>query len=102
MAQTADTTYFTILTTDRQSGLSKTWIGTDGWRGSYMTFNDRGRGPDLSTRYKQNENGFPVSISRNDYMKNKASEIFEWKDNMARWDNGAEKEEVKVVIPLTY
>lgn len=67
-------------------------------------FNDRGRGPDTTTRTMVDEQGVPVrvEITGNDYWKNPVSETFEKTGDRAIWSNAAEKGEQVLDRPAFY
>lgn len=60
-------------------------------------FNDRGRGPKLTSTIVVDEHGIPVSITTtgNDYLKTPVDEHFTRKDGVATWKSGADSGEVK-------
>ncbi len=59
---------------------------------STFEFNDRGRGPKVSSVYLLDPNGFPLRVDEtgNDYLKAPVDEHFEVKDGIARWKSTAE------------
>lgn len=67
-------------------------------------FNDRGRGPQTTTRETVDEQGVPVrvEISGHDYWKNVVTETFEKTGDRAAWSNSAEKEERVLARPAFY
>jgi imidazolonepropionase-like amidohydrolase len=58
-------------------------------------FNDRGRGPKLSSRILLNEKGVPIHIENtgNNYFKSPVSEVFKVDASKASWKNEAEQGE---------
>jgi len=62
-----------------------------------FSFNDRGRGPKLSSTIVVDENGIPTEITTtgNDYLKTPVDEHFTRKDGVATWKSGADSGHVK-------
>jgi hypothetical protein len=71
------------------------------WR---FTFNDRGRGPDLTTRLTLDEAGLPVSVETtgHDYLKAPVEETFALEGGRARWRGPNESGERTVDAPAFY
>ena len=61
-------------------------------------FNDRGRGPKLSTRYRLADDGTPVRVETtgNEYFKAPVAETFTLADGRAAWSNRGEHGEAAV------
>ena len=59
---------------------------------STFEFNDRGRGPKISSIYLLDSNGFPLRVDEtgNDYLKAPVDEHFAVKDGIAQWKSTAE------------
>jgi len=68
-----------------------TWIHT-------FEFNDRGRGPNTTSRYRLDAQGLPVFVETtgNDYWKNPVAETFQRTGNRVTWKNSSEKVEREV------
>lgn len=75
--------------------------GTDVW---HFTFNDRGRGPDLTTRLATDEAGLPVRVETigHDYLKAPVEESFERAQGRARWSGPNESGERETDEPAFY
>lgn len=60
----------------------------------HLVFNDRGRGPDLTTQIRVDANGFPIQVHTTgvDYMKNPVNETFSVENGKARWKNTYESD----------
>lgn len=88
----------TVLMAAKPSGVQTTRVNADGTREYTFEYNDRGRGPKLTTRIRLDGSGIPVAIetSGNDYMKQPVSEQFTLADGVARWKNAAESGERKL------
>lgn len=97
-------TRHTVILGGNKAGIQTTSIAADGTREVSYEFNDRGRGPKISTRIKVNEAGLPVSVqtSGNDYMKVAVKETFTLEQGVARWQNDAESGEKKLTAPAFY
>lgn len=85
--------------------------GTDGEEGGALrretwtfTFNDRGRGPDLTTRLTLGPDGFPLTVETegHDYFKVPVEERFRREGPTVRWRNSHETEERTVDAPAFY
>lgn len=61
----------------------------DGTTRYHIEFNDRGRGPDITTLLRVDANGLPVRIhsTGTNYMKNVVEETFEVRDGTAAWNS---------------
>src|SRR5688572_22391608 len=92
------TVRYTVLIAGNQSGFQTTTLGANGTRESHFEYNDRGRGPKLTSKIRLAADGTPVSIdtSGNDYLKAPVSETFAIANGTARWDNGAERDEQRL------
>ena len=88
----------------RKAGFYKEWERSDGSKGSWFQFNDRGRGDSLITNWRTDEHGFPVSLeaSGNDYLKNPIHETFVLNNGVAHWKNEIEDEDMRVESPRFY
>ena len=108
LGQTGDTTHYTILMAKGPSGVVKAWTESDGTRGFYMEYNDRGRGPALTQRVKLGADGFPRSISIDgyDYLKAPVAERFAVAQAgtgaRAQWKNQSESTTVALDTPAYY
>ncbi len=67
-------------------------------------FNDRGRGPNTTSRVRVDEQGLPVwlEIGGHDYWKNPVAETFEKTGNRAVWKSSSEKGERVLDRPAFY
>jgi imidazolonepropionase-like amidohydrolase len=97
-------TRHTVILGGNKAGIQTSTVGADGVREVAFQFNDRGRGPKLTSRIKLNEAGLPVSVqtSGNDYMKVAVKESFTLDQGLARWQNDAEKGERNLIAPAFY
>lgn len=102
LAQTP--TRYTVLIAGNTSGSQTSIVHADGSREFTFEYNDRGRGPRLTSRMRLAADGTPLSIetSGNDYLKAPVSESFRIDDGIARWSNGAEKAERKLTGKAFY
>ena len=71
---------------------------------SEFSYNDRGRGDDLTASWKTNDAGLLLeyNASGNDYMKAPVSEQFQLIDGKASWQIGGEKKEATSASPAFY
>lgn len=95
---------YTVLIAGNQAGFQTTTVGSDGTLTFAYEYNDRGRGPKLSSTIHLDAAGIPTSVqtSGNDYLKAPVTETFTLTNGVARWDNGAEKDERKLTSPAFY
>ena len=100
----ADARRLTILLAGNKAGLVALWTTPDGARHSFMSFNDRGRGPAIMTRIVVDRDGIPTEIDAtgNDYIKRAVHERFRLADGKASWSNKSEKGEKAVSGPAFY
>ena len=100
----AETVRHTVLLAGNRAGVQTSTVGADGVREVNFEFNDRGRGPKLTTRYKVDAAGLVVDVqsSGNDYMKVPVTETFTLQNAVARWKNNAENGDKKLSGPAFY
>lgn len=67
-------------------------------------YNDRGRGPELTARYRLDASGVPTEIDIEGvaYMKNAVRERFRRDGTTARWTNDSEDSEAELAQPAFY
>jgi imidazolonepropionase-like amidohydrolase len=84
---------YTVLSGGNPAGFQKTKAISKTEYSVEYEFNDRGRGPKLSTQIVLNPNGVPVSIQNtgNNYYKSAVSETFKVENDKASWKNSAEE-----------
>jgi len=100
----ADARRYTILLAGNKAGVVAVWATPDGAHHDFFGFNDRGRGPAITTRISLDANGIPTEIdaSGNDYLKRPVSERFRLAGGKASWSNKSEKGEKPVPGPAFY
>ena len=83
---------YTISSNGTVSGHEVDTYQTDGRVESQFEFNDRGRGPKVSSGYVLDANSLPLRVDEtgNDYLKAPVDEHFEIKDGVAHWKSTAE------------
>lgn len=88
-----DTVRFTIVSSGRTAGYARDWREADGTIGSYLEFNDRGRGPALTTRVRVDATGFPVWMESQgvNYYKTPVTERFTLQGGRATWRNSSDQ-----------
>lgn len=84
---------YTILLAGNRAGTATARAGDGGSWAFTWEFNDRGRGPKLSSQVVLDRRGLPVryDVSGYDYFKNPVAEHFDWIDGKATWKNRAEQ-----------
>jgi len=94
LAQT-DTVRYSVLMSQNNRGVLKMWKKGDGSRNYFYEFNDRGRGPELSTRTWLDGNGIPITVETSglDYFKNPVEDRLRSEGSVKRWTNPGEKGE---------
>jgi imidazolonepropionase-like amidohydrolase len=99
-----DTIRYMIVSAGRQSGQALLWREADGTVHSQMAYNDRGRGPDIHTRMRLDDRGFPVLIEAEgvNYYKAPVRERYELRDGRAVWENSADRGDRPVTGPAWY
>lgn len=87
----ADPVEYTVILVGNEAG---TMIVDEAPGRASMTFsfNDRGRGPDISSEYQLNEAGFPIALSVTgvDYMKAAVDESLRVEDGVWTWKSAAD------------
>ena len=89
----SDTVRYTVLMAGRPAGVERSWRAADGALGYYFTFNDRGRGSELTERIVLGPGSVPALIETtgHDYFKNPVAERFSLDGSRATWRNTAEQ-----------
>src|SRR5262249_47497995 len=97
-------TRYSVLMMGKPAGIQTTTIKPEGVREFSFEFNDRGRGPKLTSIIKLNAHGIPISVanSGNDYLKAPVAENFSLADGLAHWKNNAEAGEKKLAAEAFY
>ncbi len=100
----AEETRHTVILGGNKAGIQTSTVGADGVLEVKFEFNDRGRGPKITSRFKLDQAGLPVSVqtSGNNYLKVAVKETFTLDQGVARWQNGAESGERKLSAPAFY
>ena len=88
-----DTARYTVLMMEKPAGVQTTTITAEGERQSFFEFNDRGRGPRLTSRVVTGADGVPllVETTGNDYFKGPVGEHFSFSGGEATWKNKGEE-----------
>jgi Amidohydrolase family len=97
-------TRYTVLTMGRPSGTQASLVKPDGVCEFAFEYNDRGRGPKITSRIKLDADGLPISLEilGNDYWKAPVAESLTVVDGVARWKNAAEAGEKKLAAKAFY
>ena len=97
---------YTVLMMERPAGVQTSVAKADGVHEFTFEYNDRGRGPKLTSLVQLDERGVPVSVetSGHDYLKAPVHETFTFRhgEGQARWKNNAESGEQKLAAPAFY
>ncbi|HUK52769.1 MAG TPA: amidohydrolase family protein [Candidatus Binatia bacterium] len=95
---------YTFLLAGNKAGVMAVWVSPDGARHTFFAFNDRGRGPSITTRIVLDRSGFPTQIDAtgNDYLKGPVDEHFRVAGGRATWKNKAEHGEKQLSTPAFY
>ena len=95
-AQTTDTTRHSVVRLGKVVGKQLSWKTGANDQYYYFEFNDRGRGPSITSHSKTDNKGNILlqEISGLDYFKTKVEEKFEVKTGKAFWKNKFENEAV--------
>src|SRR5215471_5996970 len=89
----ANATRYTILIAGTKAGVLAVWNTSDGARHTFFAFNDRGRGPSVTSRIVLDRAGCPTQLDAtgNDYLKKPVDEHFRIVKGKASWSSKAEK-----------
>lgn len=99
----ADTTRYTVLTTDKVSGKLLRWTDTPDKVSYYYEYNDRGRGPKLRVDIVLNEHHvISRKVTGVDYYKGEVNEVFEIANGVAKWKNKIEEGQKNVNAAVLY
>jgi Amidohydrolase family len=97
---------YTVLMMEKPAGVQTSVVKADAVREFTFEYNDRGRGPKLTSLVKLDERGVPVSVetSGHDYLKAPVLETFKFtqEEGLARWKNNAESGEQKLAGSAFY
>ena len=86
---------YTIASNGKVAGSEVDTYYPEGRIDSTFEFNDRGRGPKVSSKYQLDAGGLPVRVDEtgNDYLKAPVDEHFEVANGTASWRSTSEKGE---------
>ncbi len=99
----ADTTRYTILTTEKIAGKQLMWSEGPGKVSYFYEFNDRGRGPRLRVDLVlENDQVIGRKASGVDYYKGAVLETYEISNGLAKWKNKIEEGQKNVAGPVLY
>ena len=96
--------HYGFLFSGNRAGSASSRVEPDGTRVHTFEFNDRGRGPNTTSRYRLDPQGLPVFVETtgNDYWKNPVSETFQRTGTRVSWKNASEKVDREVQGPAFY
>ena len=100
----ANAARYNFLLAGNKAGLAAVWATPDGARHTFFAFNDRGRGPSITTRVLLDRAGIPTELDAtgNDYLKGPVDEHFRLASGKATWKNKAEQGEKQLSGPGFY
>ncbi len=99
----ADTTRYTVITTEKISGKLLRWTEAPEKVSYYYEFNDRGRGPKLRVDIILNEHHVVSrKVTGVDYFKGEVNEVFSISNGIAKWKNKIEDGQKSVSAPVLY
>lgn len=95
---------YSVLLTGNSAGQQAVWTAADGSLHMFFQFNDRGRGPRVTSVLKLDEQGVPLSetVTGNDYLKSPVHETYAREAGTAHWKSDSEEGEKKVAGPAIY
>ena len=103
----SNATRYSLMIMGALAGQQAVWTAADGKLHEFFQFNDRGRGPKLTSVITLNAQGIPIAetISGNDYLKSAVHEEFSIANQTAQWKNDAEQGQkpvsgVAVYVPI--
>lgn len=96
--------HYGFLFSGNRAGSASSRVEEDGTLVYTFEFNDRGRGPSTTSRYRVDAKGLPtfVETAGNDYWKNPVNEKFTWDKGRAVWKNASENEDREVREPAFF
>jgi imidazolonepropionase-like amidohydrolase len=99
-----DARRYGVLLAGNRAGVLAAWTTPDGSHHSFFAFNDRGRGPRLTTRAVIDGSGVITELQTtgNDYLKSPVDERFRIAGGKASWSNESEKGEKTLSGPALY
>ena len=100
----ADARRYAVLIAGNRAGVLAAWVSPDGVHHSFFAFNDRGRGPRITTRVVLDPTGVITELDAtgNDYLKAPVNERFRLAGGKASWSSDAEKGEKRLTAPALY
>lgn len=95
---------YSVVLAGNKAGVLAIWRTSDGARHNFFAFNDRGRGPSITTRIVLDRAGTPTEIDAtgSDYFKGPVEEHFRLAGGKAAWSSKAEKGEKQLAGPALY
>src|SRR5579863_7734917 len=94
---------YAVLIMGNLAGQQAVWIA-EGNLHIFYQYNDRGRGPKITSDLKLDAEGIPVaeSVNGNDYLKSPVHESYVLESGTARWKSDSEGGEKKLTLPAVY
>ena len=96
--------HYSVLTMGNLAGQQAMWTAPDGSLHIFFQFNDRGRGPQITSVIKLDAKGVPVSetVTGHDYLKSPVHESYTQESGVAHWKSESETGEKNVTGPAMY
>jgi imidazolonepropionase-like amidohydrolase len=95
---------YSVLLMGNPAGQQAVWTAPDGSHHIFFQFNDRGRGPELTSVLQLDPKGIPVSesVTGHDYLKSPVHESYSRASGVAHWKSEYETGEKTVTGPAMY
>jgi imidazolonepropionase-like amidohydrolase len=96
--------HYVVLLVGAPAGQQATWTTPDGALHIFYQYNDRGRGPAITSVLHLDSSGVPIaeSVTGNNYLKSPVNEIYELKSASAQWQNEYEHGNRPLTAPAMY
>ena len=100
----ADARRYAVLLMGNRAGVLAAWVTPDGAHHTFFAYNDRGRGPAVTTRVVLDRSGLITELvaTGNDYLKSPVDERFRIAGGKASWKSDAENGEKALTGPALY
>jgi len=97
-------TRYSMLLMDNLAGQQAMWTAPDGSLHIFFQYNDRGRGPQITSVIQRDAKGIPVSetVTGYDYLKSPVHESYAQESGVAHWKSEFEAGEKTVTGPAVY
>ena len=95
---------YSVMMMGNLAGQQAIWTAADGSLHIFYQYNDRGRGPKITSIIKLDSNGIPISenVEGNNYYQAKVHESYSLEAKNAAWKNGHEEGRKTLAAPAVY